>query len=287
MAETAVLRLEEMLPEVVHLEERGIFTKDELKVIMTSRRKFEYAICSRATTLKDFMQYIQHEIDIECIRRKKFTALNIKTTVSKDASILQRIHSIFNRALSKFSSNVDLWDKYIEFCASAGSSNQLNKILMRAIKRHPRASKFRILAADRELQLGALSEARKLLMRAIRVKTDEHTLVWEQLFKLECVAVHRMVTAPPKSTRAEATATDNDGEPETEGPLPSCEPALVVFKHGLADLSKGSKNDTSKFIQFAMDAFSALEMSILGFKQPLGLASLKSTITSAYKQSSS
>ncbi len=283
MAETAVLRLEEMLPEVVHLEERGVFSKDELRTIMNARRKFEYAICSRSVTLQDYMQYIQHEIDIECLRRKKFETLNIKMTVTKDMSIVQRIHTLFNRCLDKFSSNVDLWGKYIEFCASAGSSGQLNRILMRAIKRHPRVAQFRVLSADRELQLGALSEARKLLMRAIRVKTDDHRLVWEQLFKLECVAVHRLATASRASGKTEAMDSTTE-EPSKSDVVVSCQPALVVFKHGLSDLAKGSKKELEKFSQFAVDAVSALEMSVLGFREPLCLGELRTAVNSAFQK---
>jgi U3 small nucleolar RNA-associated protein 6 len=279
MADSATLRLEDMLPEVAHFQERNIFTKDELSAIMLARRKFEYAICSRSANLQDYMKYIQHEIDLECRRRQKFQDLKIKKTGPKDASIIRRVHDLFGRCVSRYSSDIDLWTKYIDFCASSGSSNQLNRALIKAIKRHPRVARFRVLSADRELQLGALSEARKLLMRAIRVKTDNHRMIWEQLFKLECVAVHRMVTAPSSAEKTEAS------EPSPEKPvstvIASCQPACVVLKHGMADLAKLNQIEVDRFIRFASEAVNTLDMSILGFAPPVGLEELKDLVSSA------
>lgn len=274
MSEGVVIRLEEMLPECVHFEERGVFTKAELSVIMAFRRKHEYSIASRQVKLADYLSYIDHEIEVECRRREKFEQLNIKKTNLRDFAIVRRIHSIFSRCLNKFSADLSVWQRYLDFCVQSGSSNQLTKVLMRAIKRHPRNARFRIMAANRELQQGSLIAARKLLMRAVRVKTDDRCLVWQQLFKLECAAVHRSVTGTLSAGNTESSST------ETKEPLPapSCQPAMVVFKHAIRDLADVGKID--EFIEFSREAVNALEMSVLGYTQPSHMDDLVSLVKS-------
>ena len=254
MAESAVMRLEVMLPEVMNFEERGIFTKDELKLIMAHRRKFEYAIASRTAKLEDFMSYIDHEIKVEVDRRERYANMNIKKETPRDFSVVQRIHYLFSRCISKYSSDVEVWKKYIDFCITSGSSTALTKATMRAIKRHPRVALFRVMAADRELQIGSLLGARKMLMLAVRAKTDDRSLIWEQLFKLECLALHR------KATGAEVTTSANT--------------AVVVVRHGLADLGLSSR----RFSEFCREALETLEMSLLGFPEPEGMDALRTIV---------
>jgi hypothetical protein len=268
MSEGVVIRLEEMLPECVYFEERGIFDKAELSVIMASRRKYEYSIASRQTKLNDYLSYIDHEIQVECRRRQKFEAVNIKKTNVRDFAIIGRIHSLFNRCLNKYSADVSVWQRYIDFCVQSGGSNHLTKVLMKAIKRHPRNARFRIMSANRELQQGSLIAARKLLMRAVRVKTDDQCLVWQQLFKLECAGVHRAVTGTVQAGNTESSTT----QAKESLPVPSCQPAMVVFRHAFRDLSSTGKSD--EFVQYAREAVGTLEMSVLGYTQPLALDDL-------------
>ena len=257
MAESAVMRLEVMLPEIVNFEERGIFSKEELKVIMAHRRKHEYSIASRAAKLDDYMSYISHEIRTEIDRRERYAKLNIKKETPRDFTIVQRIHYLFSRCLSKYSSDVSVWTQYIEFCVTSGSSSAMTRTIMRAIKRHPRVASFRIMAADRELQLGNLLSARKLLMLAVRAKTDNRCLIWEQLFKLECLALYRKLVVPeagPESTAA----------------------AMVVVRHAMVDLAEHGGQE--RFLTFCRCAFEGLELSLMGFPHPSGMDRLRDMI---------
>jgi U3 small nucleolar RNA-associated protein 6 len=271
MAENVVIRLEEMLPEVVYFEQREVFNKKELTNIMAMRRKFEYGIASRQAKLEDFLSYIDHEIQLESQRRAKYEELNIKKSSSRDFVILQRIHSLFSRCVSKYSADISVWHKYIEFCINSGSSNQLTKILMRATKRHPRCATFRIIAANREVQHGSLIAARKLLMRAVRAKTDNRCLVWEQLFKLECVGIFKIATREVASSKSTESAEQSVPEEASTGTA-SCQPAIVVFKHAIQDLSEIGK--VHQFKAFAKEAVSTLELSTLGYTKPLQLDQL-------------
>lgn len=260
MADAALLRLERMLPEVTYFVERQVFTEKEMKRIMDERRVLEMAIHSRATCLKDYMSYIKHEIQVECDRRERFAQLKIQRSTPRDFTIVKRIHSLFRLCLGKYSSDLSVWNQYIEFCTASGCNQALSRVIMMAIKRHPRVASFRVIAADRELQQGTLVSARKLLMRAIRIKTDNRLMIWSQLFKLECSAIHKLVSS----------------ERVPDGPAPSCKAATVVYRHALADLPEVGK--VSNFITFAKEAFEALEIAILGFPEPADLQEFRETI---------
>lgn len=271
-----MIRLEEMLPECTHFEERGVFTKSEIGGFMAWRRKYEYSVASRQAKLADYISYIEHEIDIECKRRARFEELKIKNSNNRDYTIIQRIHSLFNRCLAKYSSDVTVWQRYIDFCVQSGSSKQLTRALMRAIKRHPRNAKFRIMSANCELQQGSLISARKLLMRAVRSKTDDRCLIWQQLFKLECAGIHRAVTGTSVAGNTESSSIEESNK--ELAPIPSCQPAIVVFKHGIRDLADIGKSED--FLEYAREATSALEMSVLGYTQPAHLDELLSIVKS-------
>jgi U3 small nucleolar RNA-associated protein 6 len=265
MAEKAQLNLEEMLPEIVHFEKREVFSKEELREVMANRRKFEYALISRSATLEDYMSYIDHEISLELRRRSRYQDLGIKKVNSIDHSVIGRIHSLFGRCLIKFSSNVKIHIKYIEFCANTGATSALTKALTKAIQRHPRSATLRILAADRELQLGGLDAARRLLMKAIRMKMDNQLLIWEQFFKLECSAIHRIVT----------TSSSEDGQEQRK---PHCSPVIVVFTSACKDLLSIGKPIVDKFRDYARESIETLEMSILGYSEPEKFEELKEIV---------
>ena len=269
MAETALMRLEEMLPEATYFIEKEVFTRPEMKKIMDERRVLELRINSRAVSLKDFMSYINHEIKIECDRRDRYENMKILKSQTRDFAIVQRIHSLFSRCVARYSSDVALWQKYIEFCSTSGSSNALSKVVMNAIKRHPRVASFRVIAANRELEQGGLIAARKLLMRAVRIKTDDRLMVWQQLFKLECAALHRMITMADLKSNRDEQVVDDSNQPTSS---PSCQAAAVVYRHGIRDLAEVGKVDDFK--TFSREAVDALEMAILGYKTPTDLDQL-------------
>lgn len=268
MAETAMLRLEEMLPEATYFIDKQVFTRQEMKKIMDERRVLELGVNSRTSSLKDFMSYINHEIKVECDRRERYEKMNILKAGPRDFTIIQRIHTLFNRCVSKYSSDVSVWQKYIEFCSTSGGSSALSKVIMRAIKRHPRVASFRVIAADRELQQGGLIAARKLLMRAVRIKTDDQLMIWQQLFKLECAAIHRMITIG--SAQAKST------EQPAQRVIPSCQAAIVVFTHAQRELAQIGR--AQAFKSFAIEAVDSLEMALLGFESPQDMEQIMDVI---------
>lgn len=68
MAETVHFMLEQMLPELEDLEDRGIFSSEEVKAIVARRTDSEYKLKRRIPRKADFLRYIQAEINLERLR---------------------------------------------------------------------------------------------------------------------------------------------------------------------------------------------------------------------------
>src|ERR1700733_1160619 len=103
MAETVQFHLESRLPELQDLLEKKIFTKHEIKEIVSKRTKFEYKIKSRLVEVDDYYQYIEFEKQLERERKERVERLKITSKHSiSNYGIVQHIYSIYSRAVIKF-----------------------------------------------------------------------------------------------------------------------------------------------------------------------------------------
>lgn len=92
MAETVQFYLEQMVPELEDFEQKGLFTKvpfryfydskrfaywpgrqeqAEIKAIVKKRTNFEYALKRRIAKKIDFLRYIEYEMNLEALRKKR------------------------------------------------------------------------------------------------------------------------------------------------------------------------------------------------------------------------
>ncbi|KAJ2501628.1 U3 snoRNP protein [Coemansia sp. RSA 2052] len=206
MAEVVQYHLEQMLGELEDLERRKLFTKPELKTIVKKRTKFEYGLRRRRVGRADFLRYIEYEINVDTLRRKRknrASAPSSKDQGSKrtlsDYSIGRRIVSIFERALTRHPNDVALWLQYIEFVRASdhsedgeASTRALSKIYAAAITRHPYEARLWIMAAAHELDASSNGgAARLLLQRALRVNPTDRAL-WLEYFRLELLLVEKI-----------------------------------------------------------------------------------------------
>ncbi|KAJ1948234.1 U3 snoRNP protein, partial [Linderina pennispora] len=220
MAETVQYHLEQMVPELEDLERKKIFTKVELKGIVKKRTNFEYALKKRGVGRVDFLRYIEYEINVDALRRKRKKRLGVKgrTTIS-DYSIEQRINGLFERALFRHSADVVLWLQYIEFVKSrvdpnkeqTGNMRLLSKLFARAIQAHPYEVRLWIMAAAYEFEVNANgSAARALLQRGLRVNPKDKRL-WIEYFRLELMLVEKI------KARRRMLGIDSEKKAETQG----------------------------------------------------------------------
>ena len=52
--------MEEMVPELEDLEEKGYFSKAEIRDVVRKRENFEYALKRRIPTKADYLRYAKH-----------------------------------------------------------------------------------------------------------------------------------------------------------------------------------------------------------------------------------
>ena len=69
MAEEVQADLDRMVPALNDLQQRGVFTKEEIHAIVDRRRLSEYALRRRRPRKADYLRYLQQEMDLEKLRK--------------------------------------------------------------------------------------------------------------------------------------------------------------------------------------------------------------------------
>ncbi|KAF4739172.1 U3 snoRNP protein [Perkinsus olseni] len=258
MSDVVQENMEAMLPELMDLQEKGVFTVKELREIVKKRRNMEYELQAGNCTKAQFLKYIKHEVKVENTRRKRLAG--IKDSVRKrsisDISIQRRIHSIYDRCLARFGSkDLPLWYHYLQYCMDSGSTKMLLKIVMRALRYFPSDHGLWLIACDREVRLGHLHNARSLMQRALRVVppgTDGRAELLSAFIKLEAV---------------------------------SCAVLEVLFKHGVSDLA--GTPSFPRFLLHFLDVVLRLQESVsTAGREVAGLGDLMvSAISACIEQS--
>jgi U3 small nucleolar RNA-associated protein 6 len=194
MADTVRRVLEEMVPELEDLEERGYFNKNEIKQIVQKRQDFEYNLRRRAALKADFLRYIEYENKLEKLRqiRRKQRNIGGPSTLA-DHCIVRRTHFIFERALRKFRGDLSLWSRWLKFCQDSKSTRQMSRVLTRALQLHPNCASLWTYAAAWEFEHNANAvAARALMQRGIRMCKDAPSL-WHEYFRMELLYAARLV----------------------------------------------------------------------------------------------
>ena len=194
MADTVRRVLEEMVPELEDLEQRGYFSKNEIKQIVQKRQDFEYNLRRRAALKADFLRYIEYENKLEKLRkyRRKQRGIEGPSTLA-DHCIVRRTHFIYERALRKFRGDLTLWSRWLKFCQESKSTRQISRVLTRALQLHPNCASLWTYAAAWEFEHNANAvAARALMQRGIRMCKDAPSL-WHEYFRMELLYAARLV----------------------------------------------------------------------------------------------
>ncbi|NXN52516.1 UTP6 protein, partial [Rynchops niger] len=186
MAERIEQRLEDRVPELEQLERVGLFTRKEIKAVLRRASALEYKIQRRALRKEDFINYIQYEINLlELIKKRRArTGYSFKKD-EIEISILHRIHSLFNRAIGKWKEDVQLWLSHVAFCKQWNAKHQLSKVFSSMLAIHPDKPALWIMAAKWEMETRLSSEnARHLFLRALRFH-PECPKLYQEYFRME------------------------------------------------------------------------------------------------------
>ncbi|KAI1232436.1 U3 small nucleolar RNA-associated protein 6, partial [Lamprotornis superbus] len=186
MAERIEQRLEDRIPELEQLERVGLFTRKEIRAVLRKASALEYKIQRRALRKEDFINYIQYEVNLlELIKKRR---ARIGYSFKKDEieySILHRVHSLFNRATGKWKDDIQLWLSHVAFCKQWNAKHQLSKVFSTMLAIHSNKPALWIMAAKWEMETRLSSEsARHLFLRALRFH-PECPKLYQEYFRME------------------------------------------------------------------------------------------------------
>lgn len=202
--------LQEMVPELDDLRRKRIFNDDELRQIVKRRREFEYSLQKTPIRPQDYLEGVTYEIALESLRRRRSKNLHWRRKTMSDFAGIRRLHLIFDRATSRFKGDLKLWYQYVDFCLRSGSTKLLSRVLLRAVKFHPRDVHLWLLAADRELKYGNIKAARSLLLRGLRCMPRSEKL-WGEFLRLEVQVACHLLAVRRNAETSSAMASDGSG----------------------------------------------------------------------------
>lgn len=181
------------MPELEDLERNGIFSRSELRIIIKKRTDMEYKLQRRVVEKEDFLKYLQYELNVDSLRRKRVQKLALKKKHSAaEIGIARRMHYVFQKALKKFGNDLKLWMQYIDFCKKTGSTASLGRAFGRLMQLHPQNATVWIMAAKYEFEENAsIDNARALMQKSLRLNRDSKTL-WLEYFRLELLHVDKI-----------------------------------------------------------------------------------------------
>ncbi|KAK4101243.1 hypothetical protein N658DRAFT_471651 [Parathielavia hyrcaniae] len=183
VSDKARFYLERAAPELREFEEKEIFSKDEIRSLVTKRSDYEHLILSPGTKPTDFLSYVAWERSLDRLRAKRCRRLNIRNASSSHAS-QARTFGIFERAVAKHPGSVPLWRAYLDFAADARATKRWRRICTRALRLHPAEAGLWALAGRRAAQSGDMERARAHFLRGCRFCVGEVSL-WVEYAQCE------------------------------------------------------------------------------------------------------
>lgn len=190
--------LEQSVVELDDLQNKGLFDRKEITMIMRRRTDFEHRIQGRGGTPRDFLKYAEFEINLENLRLKRFRRLSLAGLVDVKPSIsdwagFKRIVFIFDRAIRKFPADLDIWTKYILFAKEKDAIKIVFRVYAKLLQMQPRNVDAWISAAKYEFESNANAKgARDLFQRALRLNPESEKL-WLTYAQFELTYVSKLL----------------------------------------------------------------------------------------------
>ena len=221
MADEVRRLLERMLPELDDYEDKGIFTREEVKQIVKRRSDFEYKLQRRSVRLGDYERYVAYENALQALVKKRKARLYITSTGPHNDAPKAHINLIYERALMKFPGNIDLWRSALKQAKKNKSYQFSSRLLARSLELHPRKERFWVQAGAFEFeQNNDILAARSLMQRGLRINKDS-TALWCEYFRLELLYLNKLrerrkVLGIDKEDEVHSQTNTNSDIPEVE-----------------------------------------------------------------------
>lgn len=215
MAEIVQQRIEDRIPELEQLERVGLFTKKEVKSIIKKATALEYKLHRLIINKEDFIAYIQYEINIlELIKKRRMHIHYQFKREEIEYPIIHRINSVFSRATKKWKNDVQLWLSHVAFCKKWSSKSQISKVFSSMLAIHPDKPAMWIMAAKSELEDRDSSEsARHIFLRALRFHPNNKK-VYQEYFRMELLHCEKLRKQKEELEKAEMDLGEYEFSPE-------------------------------------------------------------------------
>lgn len=190
--------LEQCIPEVEDLVDKGLFTKNEVSTIMKKRTDFEHRLNSRGSSIRDYMKYISYESSVSKLRTKRVKRILdcSKTNSISDWSIQQRIAFIYQRGCNKFPSDLKFWAMHLNFLKTRGHSTsykRIHNVYNELLKLHPNNVEVWISCAKYEYEVHAnFKSCRVVFQNGLRFNPDSSKL-WYEYVKFELNFITKLI----------------------------------------------------------------------------------------------
>ncbi|XP_045211690.2 U3 small nucleolar RNA-associated protein 6 homolog [Mercenaria mercenaria] len=228
MAEVVNERIEEMLPELEQMERVKLFKKREIRQITSRRKIYEYKLKRRQKVKEDFLQYIQYEINLLALvkKRREGTGYTFKK-LEIDHAIVQRIHKLFKMCLSRFPEDIKLWLTYIAFARKRRENAVVSKQYSKMLQVHNKKPELWVAAAKWEFEHNNNPDtARSLIQRGLRFNEQSRTL-WLEYYRLELMYAEKMLR------RKELLGDTLEDEDEVSDAVLQGQVAKVVYANAI------------------------------------------------------
>ena len=190
--------LEQCIPEMDDLVEKGLFTKNEVSLIMKKRTDFEHRLNSRGSSINDYIKYINYETNVNKLRTKRVKRIlqAKKTNSLSDWSIQQRIGFIYQRGTNKFPQDLKFWAMYLNYMKGRGnqtSYKKIHNIYNQLLKLHPTNVDIWISCAKYEYEVHAnFKSCRNIFQNGLRFNPDVPKL-WYEYVKFELNFITKLI----------------------------------------------------------------------------------------------
>ncbi|KAK7527975.1 U3 small nucleolar RNA-associated protein 6-domain-containing protein [Phyllosticta citriasiana] len=206
--------LEQSVPELHELERKGLFSKEEITAIAKKRSEFEHIINGRGPKPSDYARYVEYEMNLEALRKKRAKRLGVKAGHQGQ----RRIFFIFDRAVRKHHGDLGLWMEYLNFARKEKANKKLKEVLTSVLRMHPAKAELWVWAARWALDFQAdMTGARAYMQRGLRFCKNSRFL-WLEYAKLEMIYVAKIAARrqilglDQEREKVEPTADDADAD---------------------------------------------------------------------------
>ena len=212
VAEKARFHLERAVPQLREFEEKEIFSKDEIRTLVSKRTDFEHLVLGPGCKPHHFQSYIAWELSLDKLRAKRCLRKKIKHSASHASNA--RVFNIYERAVFRHPGSLELWTDYLDYAARVKATKRWRKIMTRALRMHPVNAGLWTRAGRRAASDGDMEGARGMFMRGCRFCNSTVDL-WLEYARVEMEWLAKMERKKGgkkglEGARAEETVEDGD-----------------------------------------------------------------------------